>query len=275
LPKLKRSEIRKLDSIFEMEGGYCLDFSDRTMAEFFEDELGIQIDQEKYSLNGHSKAKRLRFFIEIEDGVNVSTLLTKLILYKIALPKFQAVNLEHEKEWVIELARSVSTDVPNIATEKLSEKAKTLNLDTVSRDLDRALKSSKDDPESALTSACSTLESVCRSLLVEMNLELPNSKDLKSLYKAVREPLGLTPSKSSFSDDIAHDVLTILGGLTTVVEGIGALRTHAGDAHGREKGYKRVDSRIASLAVHASSSLSLFLIETWQKKFPNKQLHEH
>ena len=157
----------------------------------------------------------------------------------------------------------------------LSKKAKTLNLDTVSRDLERALQSSKDDPESALTSACSTLESVCRSLLVEMDLELPNSKDLKSLYKAVREPLGLTPNKSSFSDDIANDVLKILGGLATVVEGVGALRTHAGDAHGRERGYKRVDSRIASLAVHASSSLSLFLIETWQRKFPDKELYEH
>lgn len=275
MPKLKRSDIRKLNSIFQMEGGYCLDFSNRTMAEFFEDEMGIDIDQEQYSINGASKAKLMRSFIEIEDGPNVSTMLRKLITYKTSMSEFQEKDLGHEVEWVIKLANSISTGSPLVASEALSKKAKTLNLDTVSRDLERALQSSKDDPESALTSACSTLESVCRSLLVEMDLELPNSKDLKSLYKAVREPLGLTPNKSSFSDDIANDVLKILGGLATVVEGVGALRTHAGDAHGRERGYKRVDSRIASLAVHASSSLSLFLIETWQRKFPDKELYEH
>jgi hypothetical protein len=34
---------------------------------------------------------------------------------------------------------------------------------------------------------------------------------------------------------------TILGDLNSVVNGIGALRTHGGDAHGRERGYRRID----------------------------------
>jgi hypothetical protein len=38
------------------------------------------------------------------------------------------------------------------------------------------------------------------------------------------------------ADDIANDVRTILGGLNSVVSGVGALRTHGGDAHGRERG---------------------------------------
>lgn len=57
MPKLKRTEMKMLDSIFEMESGYCLNFSDRTMVEFFEDELGIEIYQDKYSFNGSSKNK--------------------------------------------------------------------------------------------------------------------------------------------------------------------------------------------------------------------------
>jgi Abortive infection C-terminus len=67
--------------------------------------------------------------------------------------------------------------------------------------------------------------------------------------------------------------LAILSGLATVVEGIGALRTHGGDAHGRERGYKRLDRRIASLAIHAASTIALFLIETWQRKYPKRDLH--
>jgi hypothetical protein len=57
-----------------------------------------------------------------------------------------------------------------------------------------------------------------------------------------------------------------------VAKGIGSLRTHAGDAHGRERGYGRIDARIARLAIHTSSTLALFLIETWETKF-KRELH--
>ena len=40
-------------------------------------------------------------------------------------------------------------------------------------------------------------------------------------------------------------------------------------------GYARVDERIASLAIHAASTVALFLIETWQWKFPTRILPRH
>ncbi len=64
-------------------------------------------------------------------------------------------------------------------------------------------------------------------------------------------------------------------GLATTVEGIGALRTHGGDAHGRERGYSRLDRRIASLAIYAAGTVALFLIETWQRKYPQRDLKLH
>lgn len=153
--------------------------------------------------------------------------------------------------------------------------AAVIEFDTVNRDIERALASAESDPEDAVTSACSVVESVCRSVLVELGLLLPAKKDVQGLYQAVREPLGLTPDKEGVSDDIATDVRTILGGLNSVVNGVGALRTHGGDAHGRERGYRRIDPRIARLAIHSASTVSLFLVETWQKKFPARQLKSH
>ncbi|MDI5930061.1 abortive infection family protein [Rhizobium leguminosarum] len=47
---------------------------------------------------------------------------------------------------------------------------------------------------------------------------------------------------------------------------------HAGDAHGRERGFKRVDPRIARLAIHSASAVAVFLIETWQLRFPGRDL---
>jgi hypothetical protein len=165
------------------------------------------------------------------------------------------------------------TSAPVISA--LSATVATIDFDTVQRDLDRALASAETDPEDAVTAACSVIESVCRSVLGELGLPLPAQLDVQGLYKAVREPLGLAPGKEDVSPEIAADVRAILGGLNAAVQGIGALRTHAGDAHGRGRGFRRLDSRIARLAIHAASGIALFVIETWQKKFPAKPLHAH
>ncbi|NKJ94663.1 hypothetical protein GFM14_24450 [Rhizobium leguminosarum bv. viciae] len=148
---------------------------------------------------------------------------------------------------------------------ELSSKTTTLDFDTVSHEIDRALKGVEDDPEDSVTAACSLIEAVCRSILIESGLELPAKKDVDGLVKAVQDPLNLSPGRSNLPEEIAADVRQVLGGLTSVAKGVGALRTHAGDAHGRERGRARIDARIARLAVHSASTLALFLIETWER----------
>ena len=56
---LKHSEMRIIDDALAMGGGYVLDFSDRTFAEFFDDEFKVIIYSEKYGFNGGSKAKHI------------------------------------------------------------------------------------------------------------------------------------------------------------------------------------------------------------------------
>lgn len=166
---------------------------------------------------------------------------------------------------------SIWGDMPPIVS-AFSAAIQALDLDTVQRDLQRALDSAERDPEDAVTAACSVVESVCRSILIESNLDLPAKQDISGLYRAVREPLGLSPTKEGLPDAIAEDVRNTLSGLITAVQSIGALRTHGGDAHGRERGFKRVDARIARLAIHSARAVSLFLIETWKLKFPERAL---
>lgn len=160
--------------------------------------------------------------------------------------------------------------VPVLA--ELAGLSEVIDFDTVSRDLERALASSQADPEDAVTAACSTVESVCRSILIELDQPLPAKKDVQGLYNAVKQPLGLSPDRSDIDPLIANDVRQILSGLATVIAGVGSLRTHGGDAHGREKGYARIDARIARLSIHAASTAALFLLETWQRKFPTRVL---
>jgi hypothetical protein len=91
---LKRSEMRIFDDAFDMNSGYVLDFSDRTMAEFFEDEFGIDIYQEKYRFNGTSKAKHLRAFIETEDEYTVAKVLRALWQYRESLSRYHSNSAE-------------------------------------------------------------------------------------------------------------------------------------------------------------------------------------
>lgn len=146
-------------------------------------------------------------------------------------------------------------------TAALSEVADKLNFESVQADFDRALSQAETDPEDAVTSACSTLESVCKCLLDEMNKPYPSRQDIAGLAQAVESKLNISPGR----DDIDPDIRRILGGLANVSRGIGSLRTHCGDAHGRGRDVQRIDSRIARLAIHSASTVALFFIDTWQK----------
>lgn len=67
MPKIKPLDMKLIDLLFEMEGGYVLDFSDRTMSQFFLGELEIDIDDPLFTADGTSKARRLRSFLTLAD----------------------------------------------------------------------------------------------------------------------------------------------------------------------------------------------------------------
>lgn len=82
--KFTSQDIKLFDDIFVnvYGAGYILDFSDKTMREFFEEELSIDIDSDIYKDDGTSKAKRLRCFIKKSDRETVLAVLDKLWAYR-------------------------------------------------------------------------------------------------------------------------------------------------------------------------------------------------
>lgn len=157
-----------------------------------------------------------------------------------------------------------------VAAEELTAKTHALDMASVRDDFERALSEADRDPADAITAACSTVESVCKCILDEMRRPYPASKDIKGLVSEVAKHLNLSPGRDDLPKEWEQDIRQILGGLFSVVGGIGALRTHAGDAHGRGKKTVPVDARIARLAIHSASTVSLFYIETWQRTHPTK-----
>jgi hypothetical protein len=161
--------------------------------------------------------------------------------------------------------RVITTATNAVAAAALKDIAKTLDLTSVSNDFERALTEAETDPADAITSACSTVESVCKCILDEMGKPYPTNKDIKGLVGEVAKHLDLSPGRENLPKEWENDIRAILSGLFNVIGGIGSFRTHAGDAHGKGKNPFPADARIARLAIHAASTVSLFYIETWQR----------
>jgi hypothetical protein len=168
--------------------------------------------------------------------------------------------------------RLYSLDNSLIILDDLRQKAATFDLDAVRLDLDRARGAASTDPEDAITAACSLLESLFRTIILASGEDLPEKKDIGGLWKAVQRILNLAPDRSDLPPEVADDVRKLLGSISNSVCHIGSLRTHAGDAHGRESGRKRVDPRIARFAINSAQASALFCIETWERIFPGKPL---
>lgn len=79
---IRSIDMMLIEDLFDMGSGYVLDFSDRTMALFFAEELDIDIDDPTYARNGTSKAKRLRCFLQTVDQATVVKTLNALWEYR-------------------------------------------------------------------------------------------------------------------------------------------------------------------------------------------------
>jgi len=135
------------------------------------------------------------------------------------------------------------------------------NLTSVEAEFQRAMGNVEKDPASGITAACSMIESLCKVYIEDEGLPLPAKKDIMGLWKVVKSNLGLDPKK--LEDE---DIIKILASLASVVDGIGALRTHTSSAHGRGRKSYRLEPRHARLAIHGACSLVVFVIETWEAR---------
>jgi hypothetical protein len=136
----------------------------------------------------------------------------------------------------------------------------TVNSDTISAAWTKALERRKTDPDGAITAARTLLESVCKHILDDKGVTYSPTDDLPKLYNQACQQLNLAPSQH------AEDVFKrILGGCTSVVEGLGSLRNKLGDAHGQGRHAVRPAARHAGLAVNLAGSMAMFLVETLKK----------
>lgn len=135
------------------------------------------------------------------------------------------------------------------------------NIPAVDQEFTRALSNVESNPREAVSAASNILESICKIYIAEQGLQAPVKQDLKPVWTVVRKDLGFDPG--AVED---QDLQVILTGLLSIVDGIGALRTHASSAHGAGKKNYKLEPRHARLAIHAAHTVTLFIFESWRRK---------
>jgi hypothetical protein len=146
-------------------------------------------------------------------------------------------------------------------TRSLEATLRARDLQALQVEFDRALSSVERDPGAAVTAASASIESLGRVYIEDEGLPLPSDQSIKPLWKAVQGHLGLDPSR--MEDD---DLKRVLSGLISIVDGLGAFRTHVGSAHGRGRTSYRPLPRHARLAIHSAHTVAVFVLETWDHR---------
>lgn len=125
----------------------------------------------------------------------------------------------------------------------------------------KALERRGSDPEGAITTARTLLESVCKHILDVAGVIYDDSADLPRLYTLTAKQLNLSPSQHT-----EQLFKQLLGGCQTVVEGLGSLRNRHSDAHGKGVAGTKPLPRHAELAVNLSGTMATFLLQTWESR---------
>ncbi|MFX1825695.1 abortive infection family protein [Acinetobacter sp. AS5] len=136
-----------------------------------------------------------------------------------------------------------------------------LNSNYIHQIWQKALERRTSDPEGAITIARSLLESTCKHILDEIGIDYGHAPEINQLYRLVSNELNLAPSQHT-----EKVFKQILGGCSSIVEGLGALRNKVGDAHGQGKVNVKPSSRHAELAVNLAGTMAVFLFTTWEFK---------
>lgn len=155
----------------------------------------------------------------------------------------------------------LETKQNGIIDESTTRTIRKFNQEYINSEWSKALQRKADDPEGAITTARTLIETTCKYILDELNETYKDDLELPKLYKLTAEKLNLAP------DQHTEQVFKqILGGCQTVVEGLGALRNKLSDSHGKKVKQSKPTSRHAVLAVNLGGTMTTFLLETYEFK---------
>jgi len=219
MEKLNFEEQRYLEKILEMEEGYVLDFSNSTFKNYIFDNLKINIYDDKYNINGESKANRLRTFIDIESSYNAGELIEKLMSYWLDQTQVFNKNWDDSDEKLHAKCLAIA--------ERLKQNRQVENIDAIkpnNKDADFQLLSelikidiNNDKPEVAIDRLHTFLMKYIRELLKKHQIKFLKKDTLNAMFsKYILLLIENNQLKSEMSKRILKSSISILDAYNNV-----------------------------------------------------------
>jgi hypothetical protein len=143
-----------------------------------------------------------------------------------------------------------------VASKTLEDYLKNGDFSSIEAEFDRALQNINTDPHASITASSSIIEAVLKHYIERHSLAMPPKMNIGPLWQTVRQNLTLN-ANAQLSDDQKK----ILTGITSIIDGVGAFRSHIGSAHGRGVTPPQISAYEARLAVNVSPSVVTFIMD--------------
>lgn len=140
----------------------------------------------------------------------------------------------------------------------LSLKISKVNTFHIRKDWFKAASRLRTSPSSCITASRAMLETICKTIQIEMGHEPDTSGDIGKLFKNTIKLLDF-----NFDDKVVDSIKQINQGFNSIINGISCISNLGGDRHGLSQGKEIEDETIAGFVLHISGSIALFISQQY------------
>jgi hypothetical protein len=133
---------------------------------------------------------------------------------------------------------------------------KYLNTEYVSNKIKIMTDALNKDTDLAIGTAKELIETTCISILKQKKVIIDTNWSLSRLIKETSGNVDYTPN----TDKAKKSISQILGGISSIVQGVSELRNTYGTGHGKEANFKVLETKYAKLLVGVVSEIIIFYL---------------
>lgn len=164
------------------------------------------------------------------------------------------------------LAKYKSVDSNKVNAGKFAE---VFDTNYMNQQIKAMLDAQESHPSDAIGKAKELIESCCRTILIEKEIEINKNWSIDDLTKKVFEQIHIMPKNVSDSLPEADVLRQLYGNLRAMVKHIAEVRNIYGTGHGRDVSFEGLEARHARLIVGMSTTLVNFLWESHVRGLSN------
>ena len=259
--------------------GYVLNFSTNDFDIFTTNSIGEALC-EKFGL---SKGKSLTAYLNNASDENRFKLISDLFYYYKENMQYEYnENYEDDIYWVSSVSRyderyariykkcKVIMDrlegVPSVITKTADNLKNKFSSEYMSRQIELMVSMQLTNPTNAIGLSKELIESCCKTILDELNIEWGKNDDVPQLANKTLNALNLLPVNVQETDQGAEAIRAVLGNLRAITTKLAEIRNPFGSGHGKSASFQGLETRHAKLAVGSSITFVDFIWSTYENQ---------